>query len=75
MTTPPELAEILEAACTAAGLQADDAEPIRLGENAIFRLRGKIIARIARPGQQAAARREVAVSEDGSRVYARVVVV
>jgi hypothetical protein len=34
-------------------LQADDAEPILLGENAIFRLPGKIIARIARPGQQA----------------------
>jgi aminoglycoside phosphotransferase (APT) family kinase protein len=62
MTTPPELAKILEAACAAAGLQADDAEPVRLGENAIFRLRGKIIARIAREGQQAAARREVAVS-------------
>jgi len=62
MTTPPELTDILEAACAAAGLQADDAEPVRLGENAIFRLRGKIIARIARPGQQAAARREVAVS-------------
>ena len=46
----------------AVGLQADDAEPIRLGENAIFRLPGKIIARIERPGQQAAARREVAVS-------------
>jgi hypothetical protein len=62
VTTPPELSAILNTACAAVGLQADDAEPIRLGENAIFRLPGKIIARIARPGQQAAARREVAVS-------------
>jgi hypothetical protein len=52
----------LEQACAAVGLKAESAEPIRLGENAIFRLPGGIVVRVSRPGQQAAARREVAVS-------------
>ena len=62
MTIPGDLAAILEAACAQAGLPAAGAEPIRLGENAIFRLPGGVVARIARTGQQAAARREIAVS-------------
>jgi Ser/Thr protein kinase RdoA (MazF antagonist) len=57
-----ELTAVLEAACAQAGLSADGAEPVRLGENAIFRLPGGIVARIARSGQLEAARREVAVS-------------
>jgi hypothetical protein len=62
VSTPPELSAILRQACAAVGLTADGAQAVRLGENAIFRLPGAVIARIARPGQQAAARREVAVS-------------
>lgn len=62
MTVPGDLAAILETACAQAGLPSAGAEPIRLGENAIFRLPGGIVARIARTGQQAAARREIAVS-------------
>lgn len=61
----PEAADftaILDSACAKAGLNAAGAEPIRFGENAIFRLPGHTVARIARPGQQLAARREVAVS-------------
>ena len=62
MTVSDDLAAVLEAACAQAGLSAAGAEPIRLGENAIFRLPGGIVARIARAGQQSAARREIAVS-------------
>jgi hypothetical protein len=54
------------------GLAADNAEPIHVGENAIFRLPGGIVIRISRPRQQAAAQREVAVSRwlNASRVAA-----
>ena len=62
MTIPGDLAAILAAACARVGLPSAGAEPIRLGENAIFRLPGGIVARIARAGQQSAARREIAVS-------------
>ncbi|WP_435581583.1 phosphotransferase enzyme family protein [Amycolatopsis thermoflava] len=55
--------ELLRYACRQAGLDADGAEPIRLGENAIFRLPGGIVARISRPGQQDAARREVRIAQ------------
>jgi aminoglycoside phosphotransferase len=44
------------------GLATTGATPIRLGENTIFRLPGRVVARISQPGQQFAARREVAVS-------------
>lgn len=62
MTVAPELTAILAKACSSAGLSADGAEPIRLGENAIFRLPGAVVARITQAGQQAAATREVAVA-------------
>jgi aminoglycoside phosphotransferase len=62
VTIPADLAATLAAACEQAGLSAEGAQPIRLGENAIFCLPGHVVARIARPGQQAAARREVAIS-------------
>jgi hypothetical protein len=62
VTTPDDLAAVLEAACAQAGLSAAGAEPIRLGENAIFRLPDGVVARIARVGQQSVARREIAVS-------------
>ncbi|MET8571923.1 aminoglycoside phosphotransferase family protein [Streptomyces sp. NPDC004783] len=53
---------ILEAACLAAGLDATDAKPIRIAENAIWRLTRGVVARIAQPGQSAAATREVQVA-------------
>jgi aminoglycoside phosphotransferase (APT) family kinase protein len=62
MTEAATFTAILETACAAAGLSAAGAAPIRFGENAIFRLPGRVVARISRPAQQAAARREVAVS-------------
>jgi hypothetical protein len=61
-TASPEITAVLSQACGAAGLDPAAAVPVRLGENAIFRLPGGVIARISRPGQQSAARREVAVS-------------
>jgi Ser/Thr protein kinase RdoA (MazF antagonist) len=62
VSSPTDLNATLEQACAIVGLKADNAEPIRLGENAIFRLPGGIVVRISRPGQQSAAKREVAVS-------------
>jgi Ser/Thr protein kinase RdoA (MazF antagonist) len=53
---------VLKRACAEVGLAAEEAEPIRLGENALFRLPGGVVARISRPGQQDTARREVAIS-------------
>lgn len=53
---------VLRDACLRVGLAVDGAEPIRLGENAIYRLPRGVVARIARPGQQAAAGKEVVVA-------------
>lgn len=46
-------------ACARVGIDCTGAECVRLGENAIFALPGQVVARIARPGATAAARREV----------------
>ncbi|WP_324783417.1 aminoglycoside phosphotransferase family protein [Streptomyces sp. H51] len=55
---------VLATACSAAGLDPSAAEPIRIAENEIWRLPGeRAIARIARPGQLAAATREVRVAQ------------
>ncbi|GAA4229383.1 aminoglycoside phosphotransferase [Streptosporangium album] len=64
MTSNAEAAArvVLGVASLRAGLDPDEAELIRLGENALFRLRGGIIARVTRPGQIVAAAREVAVA-------------
>jgi hypothetical protein len=62
-TASPEITAALSKACAAAGFDPAAAVPVRLGENAIFRLPGGVIARISRPGQHFAARREVAVSQ------------
>ncbi|NKY89711.1 aminoglycoside phosphotransferase family protein [Nocardia veterana] len=59
---PEEVSAVLRSACTAAGFNSSGAELLRLGENAIYRLPGGIVVRISRPGQQAAASREVAVA-------------
>ncbi|AXI77466.1 aminoglycoside phosphotransferase family protein [Peterkaempfera bronchialis] len=53
---------ILREASGRLGLPVEPGEPIRLGENAVWRLPGEVVARIARPGQQAAARKEIAVA-------------
>ncbi|MFI8932515.1 phosphotransferase family protein [Streptomyces sp. NPDC053474] len=52
----------LQQALSAAGLPQDGAEPIRLAENDLWKLPGGIVVRIARPGQEEAAAREVAVA-------------
>lgn len=57
----PTLA-VLQAACLAAGLDATGAEPIRIAENALWRLPVGVVLRIAPPGQLAAATREVQVA-------------
>jgi aminoglycoside phosphotransferase (APT) family kinase protein len=54
--------DVLAAACVQVGVDADGAEVVRLGENAIFRLPGRIVVRIARPGQLAAAEKELRVA-------------
>ncbi|MEU9154998.1 aminoglycoside phosphotransferase family protein [Streptomyces sp. NPDC048417] len=61
-TSPTPTQAVLEEACFAAGLDATNAQPIRIAENAIWRLPGGTVVRIARPGQFAAAAREVQVA-------------
>ncbi|WP_103501470.1 MULTISPECIES: phosphotransferase family protein [unclassified Streptomyces] len=54
---------VLKQACSAVGLDSDGAEPLRLAENQIWRLPDqRVIVRIAREGQSAAAAREVRVA-------------
>ncbi|MGW6913422.1 phosphotransferase enzyme family protein [Kitasatospora sp. NPDC054939] len=62
MSRNEESHALLLKACADAGLSAAGAEPIRIGENALWRLPSRIVARIARPGQAAAAARELAVA-------------
>lgn len=54
---------VLRAACTAAGISSHGAAVLNRSENIIYRLDGDVVARIARAGQQNAARREVDVAE------------
>lgn len=57
-------AEIVRRAATAAGLDADGAELLRLGENAVFRLRNGVFGRVARgPEALPAVLREVHVAQ------------
>jgi hypothetical protein len=53
---------VLHAAGERAGIDSSWVDPIRLGENAIYRLPRQIVARIARPGQFAVATKEVQVA-------------
>jgi aminoglycoside phosphotransferase (APT) family kinase protein len=53
---------LLKQACAQVGLSSSGAEPIRLGENAIYRLPGRVVVRIGRSGQVDAAKKEVAVA-------------
>ncbi len=57
-----DLLGIVREAGTAAGLDIANAQPFRQSENALFRLPGRVIARVSRPGQQVAAQREVRVA-------------
>lgn len=57
-----EMLSVLHQACITAGADSDGAEVIRIAENAIYRLRGGVVARIARVGQSAAAVKEVNVA-------------
>ncbi|GAB4588981.1 phosphotransferase [Nocardia sp. IFM 10818] len=59
-TDSPEA--ILRTACARAGVDSDGAVILHRSENVIYRLPGGIVARVARPGQQAAALREVEVA-------------
>lgn len=52
----------LVSACEAVRLDASRAEPIRLAENAIWRLPGGVVARIAKAGQEEQTRREVCLA-------------
>lgn len=60
--TGPASEVALKQACEQVGLSSSGAEPLRLGENAIYRLPGHVVVRISRTGQVEAARKEVAVS-------------
>jgi hypothetical protein len=55
----PRQAHLLAAACAQVGIDPTGAELIRDGENQIYRLKGRIIARVNPDGQHAAAQREV----------------
>ncbi|WP_165985167.1 phosphotransferase enzyme family protein [Streptomyces sp. YIM 98790] len=60
MTGPhDETLAILTTACAAVGLDPAGAEPIRLAENAIWRLPGGIVARITKAGQHQQTEREL----------------
>ncbi|MEV7869600.1 aminoglycoside phosphotransferase family protein [Streptomyces sp. NPDC088124] len=54
-----ETYDALLTACATAGLDATGADPIRLAENAIWRLPGGLVARIAKPGQRRQSAREL----------------
>ncbi|CAG7634709.1 aminoglycoside phosphotransferase family protein [Actinacidiphila bryophytorum] len=62
--TSAAAARVMASACRAAGLDASGAAPIRLGENALYRLAAApVVVRVARgPAFLPSARREVAVS-------------
>lgn len=53
---------VLIDACQVLGLDSAGAEPIRIAENAIWRLPGQLVARISRPGGTPTAQRELAVA-------------
>ena len=61
-TADAETHHALKTACRAVGLDAGDAELVRLGENAIYRISGKAVVRIGRRGQLTAAAKEVDVA-------------
>lgn len=61
-TAAAESRRVLRAACRRIGLSDEEAQPIRIAGNAIWRLPGGIVARISRPNGQETAERELAVA-------------
>lgn len=61
--SPDEHRAVLTAACAKVQLDATHAELIRLGDNALYRLSGGIVARVSRPGRAETAAKEVAVAQ------------
>lgn len=57
-----ETRAVLVAACNAVGWDGAAAQPIRLAENAIWRLPGGVVARIAKTGQWVQSQREVSLA-------------
>jgi aminoglycoside phosphotransferase (APT) family kinase protein len=53
---------VLSEACRIVGLEATDAELIRIAENTLYRLPRGVVARVTRSGQASAAAKEVQVS-------------
>ncbi|MFJ4770484.1 aminoglycoside phosphotransferase family protein [Streptomyces uncialis] len=65
MTTEPvpeRSLSVLAAACRAAGFDPAGAVPVRLAENEVWRLPGRVVVRIVRPGQEVSAAREIRVA-------------
>ncbi|MBP0450004.1 aminoglycoside phosphotransferase family protein [Kitasatospora sp. RG8] len=62
MSNTEDSRSLLLKACATVGLSPAGAEPIQIGENALWRLPLGVVARISRPGQSAAASRELAVA-------------
>ncbi|UGT61569.1 phosphotransferase enzyme family protein [Nocardia asteroides] len=59
-----DLEAVARAACSAVGLNASDLEPIKVAENAIYRVpSAAIVVRVAKPGQEAAAERELLIAD------------
>jgi hypothetical protein len=55
--------DVLERACAIAGIDATGARLLRIGSNAVYRLKAPIIARVSRPGADPdQVRRTVAVA-------------
>ncbi|MGH4012019.1 MAG: phosphotransferase enzyme family protein [Pseudonocardiaceae bacterium] len=61
-TAHDEYRQVLADACAQAGLNDAGAQAIRIGENAIFRLSGRVVIRIARPGQLVVAAKEIRIA-------------
>lgn len=57
-----ESLEVVRRACQLVGLDSSSAEPIRLAENAMWRLPSGVVVRVAPQGQGAISRREVQVA-------------
>jgi aminoglycoside phosphotransferase (APT) family kinase protein len=57
-----ESRHVMQVACQAVGLDSRQAELIRLGENAIYRLPGEVVIRVGRRGQLTSAAKEVNVA-------------
>ncbi|WP_369383207.1 phosphotransferase family protein [Streptomyces sp. cg36] len=62
-TAAQDTRPLVTQACRAAGLDPTGAEPVRIADNAIWSLPGRIVIRITRPGRRPAARRELLTAQ------------